>query len=71
MILQPKQLTSKNNLNVAGCQDTIDAFTIDVGSFGTAEMQNFRVRDIGAGYNIPFIIKGNGYIGMALKTLAH
>lgn len=60
--------TSKINLSVPGNQNTIDAFTIDVSSFGTSEnaarSSYFRVRDIGAGNNIPFIIKGNGYVGI-------
>ncbi|WP_264536596.1 tail fiber protein [Flavobacterium sp. N1736] len=60
--------SSKINLVVSGGQDLIDAFTIDVGSFGTAEnaarSTYFRVRDVGAGYGIPFIIKGNGYVGI-------
>jgi len=64
--------TSKINLNVAGSQDTIDAFTIDVGSFATGEnaarSSYFRVRDIGAGYSIPFIIKGNGYVGIGTQN---
>ncbi|MFQ6601778.1 hypothetical protein [Flavobacterium sp. C3NV] len=64
--------TSKINLNIAGSQDIIDAFTIDVGSFGTGEnaarSSYFRVRDIGAGYGIPFIIKGNGYVGIGTQN---
>jgi hypothetical protein len=58
--------SSKINLKVTGSQETIDAFTIDIGSFGNAEnavkSSYFRVRDIGAGSAIPFIIKGNGYV---------
>ncbi|GAA4163220.1 hypothetical protein GCM10022217_31930 [Chryseobacterium ginsenosidimutans] len=46
----------------------IDAMTIDVGSFGNPTNADnshfFRVRDIGAGGNIPFIIKGNGNVGI-------
>jgi|GEM_PF-6455112 len=60
--------TSKINLNVPGSQDLIDALTIDVSSFGTAENASrssfFRVRDIGAGNWIPFIIMGNGNVGI-------
>jgi hypothetical protein len=60
--------SSKINLSVPGSGSTIDAFTIDVTSFGSAEnaarSSFFRVRDIGAGNYIPFIIKGNGYIGI-------
>lgn len=60
--------SSKINLSVPGSQDLIDAFTVDVSSFGTAENANrssfFKVRDIGAGNWIPFIIKGNGNVGI-------
>lgn len=60
--------TTKINLSVPGSNDQIDAFTIDVSSFGTAENANrssfFRVRDIGGGNWIPFIIKGNGNVGI-------
>ncbi|MEN2401773.1 hypothetical protein GKZ90_0018435 [Flavobacterium sp. MC2016-06] len=60
--------SSKINLSVPGSGDQIDAFTIDVSSFGTAEnaarSSFFRVRDIGGGNWIPFIIKGNGNIGI-------
>ncbi|MDH6251867.1 hypothetical protein M2347_001594 [Chryseobacterium sp. H1D6B] len=46
----------------------IDAMTIDVESFGsTANAANshyFRVRDIGASGHVPFIIKGNGNVGI-------
>lgn len=60
--------TAKINLSVAGSSEQIDAFTIDVTSFGTAEnaarSSFFRVRDIGASNMIPFIIKGNGNVGI-------
>ena len=59
---------TKINLSVPGSGDQIDAFTIDVSSFGTAEnaarSSYFRVRDIGAGNWVPFIIKGNGFVGI-------
>lgn len=58
----------KINLSVPGVGDQIDALTVDVGSFGTGEnaarSSYFRVRDIGAGNWIPFIIKGNGFVGI-------
>lgn len=60
--------TAKININVSGTIDQIDALTIDVTSFGTNEnavrSSYFRVRDIGAGNSIPFIIKGNGLVGI-------
>ncbi|WP_291152129.1 hypothetical protein [Flavobacterium sp. UBA7680] len=60
--------TAKINLSVPGSSEQIDAFTIDVTSFGTAEnaarSSFFRVRDIGASNMIPFIIKGNGNVGI-------
>lgn len=59
---------TKINLSVPGSGDQIDAFTVDVGSFGTGEnaarSSYFRVRDIGAGNWVPFIIKGNGFVGI-------
>ncbi|WP_143155093.1 tail fiber protein [Flavobacterium chilense] len=60
--------TTKINLSVQGGGDQIDAFTIVVGSFGTSEnsarSSYFKVQDIGAGNWIPFIIKGNGNVGI-------
>ncbi len=56
------------HLNVPGSSNLIDAMTVDVTSFGTndnaGQSSFFRVRDIGAGNNIPFIIKGNGNVGI-------
>ena len=50
----------------------LDVMTIDVASFGnTSNSDNshfFRVRDIGAGNSVPFIIKGNGNIGIGTST---
>lgn len=55
-----------------GSDLSIDAMTIDVVSFGTtANSDNshfFRVRDIGAGNYVPFIIKGNGNVGIGITT---
>ncbi len=52
----------------------INAFTLDVNSFSTVENMNvstfFRVRDIGAG-TTPFVIKGNGKIGIGTDTPDH
>jgi len=64
-----KTLASKNiYINVPGSQDLINAFTIDVGSFGTGEnaarSSYLRVRDIGAGGRDLFVIKGNGLVGI-------
>ncbi|WP_406845487.1 hypothetical protein [Flavobacterium soyae] len=64
--------TTKINLSVPGSAEQIDAFTIDVTSFGTTEnaarSSFFRVRDIGASNMIPFIIKGNGNVGIGTTT---
>jgi hypothetical protein len=62
----------------------VDAMTIDVESFGSTTNANsshfFRVRDLSASGNIPFIIKGNGNVGigsvnpdakLAVKGLIH
>jgi hypothetical protein len=58
---------AKFHINQKATSEFIDAMTIDVESFGTVDNQNeshfFRVRDIGAS-NIPFIIKGNGNVGI-------
>lgn len=52
----------------------INAFTLDVNSFSTVENMNvstfFRVRDIGAG-KTPFVIKGNGFVGIGTDTPDH
>jgi len=56
------------HLNVPSSPNLIDAMTVDVTSFCTndnaGQSSFFRVRDIGAGNNIPFIIKGNGNVGI-------
>ena len=53
---------------VPSSANPINAFTVDVQSFGTSANANtssyFRVRDIGAGNYIPFIIKGDGKVGI-------
>lgn len=63
---------SKINLNAPGSSETIDAVTVDVQSFGTSvnaqRSSFFRVRDIGAGNWIPFIIKGDGNVGIGTAT---
>ncbi|WP_426275460.1 hypothetical protein ACN9MN_12825 [Chryseobacterium sp. S-02] len=50
----------------------IDPFTIDVQSFSTTANAQashyFRVRDVGAGGIIPFIIKGDGNVGIGTST---
>lgn len=50
----------------------VDAMTIDVVSFGTSANSDnshfFRVRDIGAGNSVPFIIKGNGNVGIGITN---
>lgn len=62
---------SNLELSVSGSQNLIDAFTIDIASFVTQEnavrSSFFRVRDIGAN-SIPFIIKGNGNVGIGTTT---
>jgi hypothetical protein len=59
---------SKINLVIPASSEIIDALTVDVQSFGTAvnaqRSSFFRVRDIGAGNLIPFIIKGDGNVGI-------
>ena len=64
--------TSKINLVIPAGYEIIDAFTVDVQSFGTpinAQRSSFfRVRDIGAGNGIPFIIKGDGNVGIGTAT---
>ncbi len=55
-----------------GANTPFGAMGIDVTSFSTAanaaDSYYFRVRDIGAGNNIPFIIKGTGSVGIGTTT---
>lgn len=55
-----------------GSNTPFGAMGIDVTSFSTAsnaaDSYYFRVRDIGAGNNIPFIIKGTGSVGIGTTT---
>ncbi|WP_052248328.1 hypothetical protein [Chryseobacterium taiwanense] len=55
-----------------GSSNYIDAFTIDVESFSNTQNAQashfFRVRDVGASGNIPFIIKGDGNVGIGTST---
>jgi hypothetical protein len=61
---------SKLLLNIPGSMDQINGLTIDVYSFGTSEnalrSSFFKVRDIGAGNYTPFIIRGDGNVGIGL-----
>jgi len=63
---------SKILLNIPGTTDQINGLTIDVASFGTFEnavrSSFFKVRDIGAGNNIPFIIRGDGNVGIGVNN---
>jgi hypothetical protein len=51
--------------------DPIDAMTVDVASFSTGSNADashfFRVRDLGGG-TVPFIIKGNGNVGIGTSV---
>jgi hypothetical protein len=63
---------SKLLLNIPGGTDQINGLTIDVASFGTNEnavrSSFLKVRDIGAGNNIPFIIRGDGNVGIGVSN---
>jgi len=63
---------SKLLLNIPGSTDQINGLDIDVYSFGTSEnalrSSFFKVRDIGAGNYIPFIIRGDGNVGISVAN---
>ncbi|WP_294262674.1 hypothetical protein [uncultured Chryseobacterium sp.] len=63
---------SKLHIFQPGSSTPIDAMTIDVESFSTSANADashfFRVRDLGANGIIPFIIKGNGNVGIGTST---
>lgn len=65
-----EKLTVRGNIHsiVPASGTMINAMTVDVESYGTSANANvssfFRVRDIGAGNFIPFIIKGDGNVGI-------
>ncbi|WP_025143764.1 hypothetical protein [Pedobacter jeongneungensis] len=63
---------SKLLLNIPGSIDQINGLTIDVYSFGTGEnalrSSFFKVRDIGASNYIPFIIRGDGNVGVGVAN---
>ncbi len=63
---------SKLHVFQSGSPYPIDAMTIDVESFATSTNADashfFRVRDVGASGNIPFIIKGNGNVGIGTSS---
>jgi len=63
---------SKLHVFQPGSSSPIDAMTIDVESFATSANADashfFRVRDVGASGIIPFIIKGNGNVGIGIST---
>jgi len=63
---------AKLHIFQSGSPYPIDAMTIDVESFATSTNADashfFRVRDVGASGNIPFIIKGNGNVGINTST---
>jgi hypothetical protein len=63
---------SKLLLSIPGSTDQINGLTIDVASFGTGEnalrSSFFKVRDIGAGNYIPFIIRGDGNVGIGVAN---
>lgn len=64
--------TEKLNIFHNGGSTPFGAMGIDVTSFSTtsnaADSYYFRVRDIGAGNYIPFIIKGTGNVGIGTTT---
>lgn len=64
--------TEKLSILHNGANTPFGAMGIDVTSFSTAanaaDSYYFRVRDIGAGNNIPFIIKGSGAVGIGTTT---
>lgn len=63
---------SKMLLNIPGSAELINGLNIDVQSFGTTEnavrSSFLKVRDIGAGNNIPFIIRGDGNVGIGVAN---
>ena len=64
--------TEKLSVLHNGANTPFGAMGIDVTSFSTAanaaDSYYFRVRDIGAGNNIPFIIKGSGAVGIGTTS---
>ncbi|MGQ7857212.1 hypothetical protein ACUN24_23480 [Pedobacter sp. WC2501] len=63
---------SKMFLNIPGSAELINGLNIDIQSFGTSEnalrSSFFKVRDIGAGNFIPFIIRGDGNVGIGIAN---
>ncbi|MFY7846201.1 hypothetical protein [Chryseobacterium gambrini] len=61
---------SKLHVLQPGSSSPIDAMTIDVESFGTSANADashfFRVRDLGSIATPPFIVKGNGNVGISV-----
>jgi len=63
---------SRISVGAPSSSQPIDAMTIDVSSFGTsanaANSNYFRVRDIGAGNAVQFIIRGDGNVGIGTSN---
>jgi hypothetical protein len=64
--------TAKLHVKAPPSGTPIDAMIVDVTSFGTGSnaiaSSFFKVRDIGAGNNIPFIIRGDGNVGIGTAS---
>jgi Phage T4 tail fibre len=60
--------TAKLHVKAPPSGTPIDAMIVDVTSFGTGSnaiaSSFFKVRDVGAGNNVPFIIRGDGNVGI-------
>jgi hypothetical protein len=66
------EVNGNANIIVPPSANPVDALIVDVTSFGTGSnaiaSSFFKVRDIGAGNNIPFIIRGDGNVGIGTAS---